>query len=331
MYPDLLSGEPEEIASQSTPQLQASVRPDIYPSLGDSSVDELERFLDDESAPESSKITETVYPANIAAYSDESFRCLWCERTLYGKAQLEEHLEGNEHTRKCVNSDIPPYGSADHFEKVADYVNLYGHNVYARLKEWPECISEKATDWKCELCNKHFQTQSGVSAHLKSSSHTSKLEIGYASLSESLDADMSGEDIPNWPACIQEDGLFWKCTFCDKKFNSVAQVDSHLQHPKHAANILGTPTKRSHSPSKSIDHAVVGENHEREEDEEVLVVRRLAEEKERKQRLSIHVNFDDRSCRMCRQRFGSLKETEDHVTAFEHLANYLDLKLLNIL
>lgn len=169
MYPDLLSGELGEVEQPSVVR-----REPVYPSLVGSSVDELEKFLDSDPEPvEVNPPIQTKYPANIQGFSDASFRCLWCEKTLFGEEQLEGHLQGKEHRKRCLNCDIVPYGMPEHFEQIEEYVSSYGNNLYARLRHWPAFIGESKFDWSCDLCNKRFQTQAMVTQHLSDVNHSS--------------------------------------------------------------------------------------------------------------------------------------------------------------
>ncbi len=157
------------------------------------------------------------------------FKCLWCDRMMHSADQMDMHLHGKEHSRRCINSGISPYGDPDHEAEAIAYVQLYGHDPYARLAHWPDCIEASGQFWVCKLCKdgkKKYQTQRDVNDHLSEESHIRHMAGDYLS---------SGTNSPNqeWPACVVQDGHFWKCTRCNLKFNSPQGVEAHLVHPRH--------------------------------------------------------------------------------------------------
>jgi hypothetical protein len=272
MYPDLLSGELDEAGGP--PQPPVSTRPAAYPSLIESSVDELEKFLDSDPEPLQDQVAVTSkYPPNIQAFSDGSYRCLWCEKTFYGEEQLEGHLQGKEHRKRCLNCDILPYGMPEHFREVEEYVSSYGHNLYARLKHWPVFIAETEYDWSCELCRKRFQTQTLVNQHLTEVDHTdreepSPMERRYSSpLSPKVDRqertpiprteELPGEKksrqgsrvpspiramaaekerVARMSAMIDFDNL--KCPICRMTFGTLKETEEHVETIRHIASYL---------------------------------------------------------------------------------------------
>lgn len=297
MYPDLLTGDlsPPREVSASSPH---------YPSLMDTSIDELEQFLDD-------KATDS-YPAYIEVDSvNQSFKCIWCDRTLLGGDQLDMHLRGKEHTKRCANSDISPYGSESHDSEVRAYVAQYGHDLYARLVHWPDLIQVTDQYYRCSKCQKNFQTQKSVNQHLIDTDHAGRgvkaqrteISDGYASLTESLES-IGFERPATWPACIVEEGDFWRCTLCDKKFNSSSIVEDHLVHPKHVGRV-GVSTQSVGRPPSPPG------------------VEQLAQAKQRRENFAKSINFEEKYCSICFKRFSTLREAEDHVDELSHLGNYL--------
>ena len=274
MYPDLLSGELD--ASPSPQASPAPPRAQVYPSLQDSSVDELEKFLDSDPEPMDDSGPSSKYPANIQAFADGSFKCHWCEKLLFGDEQLEGHLQGKEHRKKCLNSDISPYGMPDHFKQVEEYVSAYGHNLYARLRHWPVCIVETAYDWACEVCKKRFQTQASVNQHLEDPEHVSrsqsptrvrnspqpaKVRPLSAERTDSLDdrpvkrkeSEKRLRPSSRVPSPIRAraeemdrlarisamvDFEARKCKLCWLSFETLKQTEEHVEQPRHLANYL---------------------------------------------------------------------------------------------
>lgn len=317
MYPDLLSGE-------FVPTNQSS--PESYPSLPDeSSVDDLERFLDEPSnslhQDRPSRIHDTDFlPVNVQVLSDGSFRCIWCNKTLYGTEQLEGHLTGKGHRSRLLNMDISPYGLPTHFEEVEEYVSNYGHNLYARLKHWPVCIEETATDWLCRSCGKRFQTHSAVNFHLKDVAHSpsGKPDVemeeggGYPELE-------TWERPAHWPTCIVSDGNFWKCEICNKRFNNIQVVEIHLKHERHTNKLTESPTRVQMADAtrpKPGGNQIV-----------TLSSRLKAESKEMVKTLSQFIQFDERRCRLCDCVFQTLRETEEHADDLGHIGRYLQYTL----
>ena len=324
MYPDLLSGD-----LSSSPPTES---PTQYPSLMDSSMDDLEKFLDDNAINQEDD--SYIYPAYVDIDPvNQSFRCVWCDRTLFSEDQLDMHLRGKEHTKRCANCDISAYGSEFHKDEVDAYVREYGHDLYARLKHWPQFIGETEQYWYCTSCGKNFQTQRAVNLHLSEVDHSGTKAIkvqktdneggGYASLTESLDDQTRLEERPDtWPDCIVEDGQFWKCTACNKKFNSNAIVESHLVHATHmrrtASPALETVASSSGPPSRSSTPRVTDN------------VESVAREKKRRERLSQFIDFEAKRCSICCMQFASLRDTEDHIEDFFHLGNYLQFTIDHI-
>ena len=280
MYPDLLTGD-------NIPQRHS---PESYPSLTDAeetSVDELERFLDEPRAQVSS------YPVNVQVYSDSSYRCIWCDKKFFGEEQLESHLTSKGHRTRLINMDISPYGMDSHYQEVEDYVANYGHNLYARLKQWPECIEETPNDWYCALCRKHFQTQRSVNMHLEDVQHGET----YPRMEDEWQRPS------HWPSCIVADGIYWKCELCNKKFNSDEYVDQHLQHERHLSRVREPPVTRA--AGGSTDNRRV-----------------QAESKQMIERLAQFISFEDRKCRLCNSHFDTLRETENHADDLSHIARF---------
>ena len=107
------------------------------------------------------------FPLNIRVISDSIFECLWCEKSLQCIEQLEGHLHGKEHSKRCANMDLPMYGEPDHVERVDQFCNIYGtDNKYPRFIHWPEFIEDSDMYWTCTKCVKKFHTQKAVNLHL---------------------------------------------------------------------------------------------------------------------------------------------------------------------
>lgn len=164
------------------------------------------------------------------------YKCLWCQRMMQTGDQMDMHLNGKEHSRRCINSGISPYGDPTHEKEATEYVRMYGHDPYARLAHWPDCIEESGQFWTCRVCKdgkKKYQTQRDVNDHLRDESHISRASYDYQS---------SGPGTPSneWPDCIVKDGHFWKCTLCNNKFNAPQTVEIHLEHPKHLKRVART-------------------------------------------------------------------------------------------
>lgn len=324
MYPDLLTGD-----LSSSPPTES---PTQYPSLLDSSMDDLEKFLDDNAMNQDQD--SSPYPMYVDIDPvNQSFRCIWCDRTLYSQEQLNMHLRGKEHTKRCANCDISPYESENHIDEVQAYVREYGNNLYARLKHWPAFIGETDQYWYCSSCGKNFQTQRAVNIHLNEVDHSGSKAVklqktdsegaGYVSLTESLDDQSRLEERPNnWPDCIVADGHFWKCTACNKKFNSNAIVESHLVHPTHIKrtvspeleSIIPDPGSSSRTFTPQIPDSIEA----------------VARDKKRRERLARFIDFEAKKCSICSMQFASLRDTEDHIEDFYHLGNYLQFTIDHI-
>ena len=119
------------------------------------------------------QVPRNRWPKYVESLPDGSYRCMWCDgRSLTCAETLEMHLRGKEHTKRCANSSIPPYGSDGHFTEANRYVAEYGHDPYARLKHWPQCIVEEGMFYVCRCCgSRKYQTQRAVNDHLAEQSH----------------------------------------------------------------------------------------------------------------------------------------------------------------
>ena len=253
-------------------------------------------------------------PSYVKRLVDGSFQCLWCDsKQLASLDFVEAHLRGKEHTKRCVNCGISPYGSSAHCQEAAEYISLYGMDPWARLKHWPACIVERGMFWECSQCGgKKFQTQRAVNEHLLEKIHNHQVQqvhqvqdlLMMSSQDIPVRLPMSTEDTPRefiwqrdagWPACIVEDGEFWRCTLCKKRFNSNSTVDAHLKHPRHVA-------------SASVENSV----------------RARALAKDRLEKLGRSINIERKECYLCERSFGSISEVEQHFQDLHHIANWYE-------
>lgn len=325
MYPDLLSGDYDDpsyhVTSTSSNQVtstsshlpQAAVQ---YPSLSPP----LSMGDDFMSAPPAS------YPSYVDAVGDGTYRCLWCDaKLLASEDQLVAHLQGKEHTKRCANSGISPFGAPDHDAEVTLYVAEYGHNPYARMKHWPACIQENDMYWACTVCgNKKFQTQRGVNDHLIESSHIerSNRSTGDHAMAET-GSPISGTRTPKqWPQCIVDDGDFWSCTVCGKKFNSEAVVDDHLQHPKHVQRVA--------YQAQVLEAAFAPVAQTAAPKDRFSAVKEQAATKQRLERLARFIDFDTKACSLCEEKFESVRDTENHIDDLIHIAHNYEFTIDNI-
>jgi len=264
-----------------------------------------------------------VWPAYVDITPLGFYRCLWCESSqLQSSEVLEMHLRGKDHTKRCYNSSISPYGSETHLQEVTEYVKLYGHDPYARLQPWPECIVEEGIFYVCRCCgNRKFQTQRAVNEHLLEASHIDRAgrfddvspmrqrppSDNHQAASPATSSDAWMRD-PAWPDCIvdDEDGMHWRCSLCAKKFNAHGIVDAHLEHPKHLAKLKG---------GGEFGQPSLGD---------LDPIRERARELQRMERLATHIDPVRRECRLCERRFESGKETDDHVEDLGHLSAFYE-------
>jgi len=173
-------------------------------------------------------------PVYIKRLEDGNYQCLWCDsKQLACLEFVTAHLRGKDHTKRCLNSGISPFGSSTHNQEAANYMSLYGTDPWARMRHWPACIADRGLYWECQLCgNKKFQTQRAVNDHLLEKDHheVPSMSVERAVLN-------AWERDPSWPDCIVDEADFWLCNLCCKKFNAHSTVDQHLTHPRHLSKI----------------------------------------------------------------------------------------------
>ena len=296
MYPDLLTGDFFVDPSPSAVPEGSGV---TYPPL----------------SPQASP----SYPPYVQANADGSYVCLWCESKLLASAdQLSAHLYGKEHTKRCANSSISPYGSVGHEAEVAAYVTLYGHDPYARLRHWPACIEETELYWSCSACGgKKFQTQRAVNDHLLEASHADRLSRVTSQQAMNTSSPVSNT-ARDWPECIKDEGQFWTCTVCVKKFNSEALVNDHLVHPRHVQRVTSQTESSSERKTNRSGNKLWS------------AVKEEAERKLRLERLARFIDFDRLECRLCELKFSSLRETENHIDDLVHIAHNYEFTIDNL-
>ena len=190
-------------------------------------LDNLEWYAAEQSkraSPDGLAETSDQLPACVEwLESEERYICRWCEKRGDGVEQIVIHLSSKEHMKKCANLGIPQYGESGHMQKVQEFTDKYGFDVWARFAEWPSFITDSATCWNCTMCNKGYITQAQVNEHLRER-HSEASQEFVARRSASSSAKPRA---PVVSVAAPWAGKKIMCELCHITFGSEAELRNH--------------------------------------------------------------------------------------------------------
>jgi hypothetical protein len=170
--------------------------------------------------------TRSELPACVEwVQSEMRYICRWCDKRGDGIEQILIHLSSKEHAKKCSNLGFPQYGEAGHLERVKEFTDLYGFDIWARLQEWPDFIADTATCWNCTKCGKAYLTQVQVTEHLKERHSEAGEVLTRRPKAPAVAAPWSKKEV--------------KCELCHVTFASEAELKQHEENDRIHKLVVG--------------------------------------------------------------------------------------------